>query len=59
MCAGGKEMTGNLCGDRSGEVLMIQPDSVRSQVKIAIMTQSKMWKYNIGVQQITCDQVEE
>ena len=51
-------MTGNMCGDRSGEVLMVQPDSVRSPVRIVIMTQSDMWRYNIGVQQITCDQVQ-
>ena len=56
---GGKEKGGSLCGDRSGEVTLIEPDSQRSDIKIVLMTQSEKWRYNIGVAQVSCEDVEE
>ena len=55
---GGKEKSGNLCGDRSGEVIMVAPDTSRSNVKIILMMQSDKWSYNIGVAQVACADVE-
>ena len=56
---GGKEKGGSLCGDRSGEVTLIEPDSERSNIKIVVMTQSEKWRYNIGVSQVSCEDMEE
>ena len=53
---GGKEKSGNLCGDRSGETTMIEPNDNRDPVKIIILTQSDEWRYNIGVSQISCEE---
>lgn len=49
---GGKKKSGNLCGDRSGEVTMVEPDHTRSPVKLVIMTQSDEWRYDIGITQV-------
>ena len=54
---GGKEKSGSMCGDRSGEVVMIEPNANRDSVKIIILTQSEEWRYNIGLSQISCDDV--
>ena len=56
---GGKEKGGSLCGDRSGEVTLIEPDSERGDIKIVVMAQSENWRYNIGVAQVSCEDVEE
>jgi len=55
---GGKDLTGNLCGDRSGEVTLIEPNEERDPIHIIISTQSEQWRWNIGVQQIACSEVE-
>ena len=49
---GGKDLTGNLCGDRSGEVTLIEPNEERDPIHIIISTQSEQWRWNIGVQQV-------
>ena len=56
---GGKEKSGNLCGDRSGEVILVSPDKSRSNAKIILMMQSEKWSYNIGVAQVSCADVEK
>ena len=50
--------SGNLCGDRSGEVTMVEPNDVRSPVTVLIMTQSDEWRYNIGVTQVNIKKYE-
>ena len=55
---GGQGMTGNMCGDRSGEVTLIEPTQRRDPISVIVLTQSQQWRWNIGVQQISCSQVE-
>ena len=55
---GGQGMTGNMCGDRSGEVTLIEPTQRRDPITVVLLTQSQQWRWNIGVQQISCSQVE-
>ena len=50
--------SGNLCGDRSGEVTMVEPNDARSPVTVLIMTQSDEWRYNIGVSQVNIKKYE-
>ena len=56
---GGKEKGGSLCGDRSGEGTLMAPEPGRDDVKIVVMTQSEKWRYNIGVAQVSCQDVED
>ena len=49
---GGKDLGGNLCGDRSGEVTLIEPNEDRDPISVIISTQSEEWRWNIGVQQV-------
>ena len=51
---GGKDLSGNLCGDRSGEVTLVEPNEKRDPIIILITTQSEEWRWNIGVQQVGC-----
>ena len=55
---GGATLSGNLCGDRGGEVTLIEPEESRGPITVILLTQSQRWRWNIGVQQISCSQVE-
>ena len=55
---GGAVMSGNLCGDRGGEVTLIEPSARRDPITVIVLTQSEQWRWNIGVQQISCSQVQ-
>ena len=54
---GGKDMSGSLCGDRSGEVTIVEPNERRGDVKIVVVTQTEEWRYNLGLTQISCAEV--
>ena len=55
---GGAGLSGNMCGDRGGEVTLIQPNERRGAITVILLTQSQQWRWNIGVQQISCSQAE-
>ena len=51
---GGKEMSGALCGDRSGEVVIVEVEDGRD-INIVAQVQSKEWRWNIGITQVEAD----
>merc|ERR1712051_524292 len=55
---GGKEPSGSMCGERSGEVTLIEVTSEK-EVRLMVEVQSSRWRWNIGITQISCAQVEE
>ena len=55
---GGRGLTGNMCGDRGGEATLIEPTESKDPITVTLLTQSQRWRWNIGVQQISCSQVE-
>lgn len=55
---GGKEPSGQLCGDRSGEVTIVEVDRGH-EITIVAEAQSEKWRYQIGITQISCSEVEE
>jgi len=55
---GGKEPNGNICGERSGEVTLVEV-TPGQDVKVVMSVQSSRWRWNIGVTQIPCKAVEE
>merc|ERR1712088_943755 len=55
---GDKEPSGSMCGDRSGEVTLIEVTSEK-EVRLMVEVQSSKWRWNIGITQISCAQVEE
>jgi len=55
---GGKEPSGSMCGDRSGEVTLVEV-TPEKDIRLMIEIQSSRWRWNIGITQISCAQVEE
>jgi len=55
---GGKEPSGSMCGERSGEVTLIEVTSGK-EIRLMVEVQSSRWRWNIGITQISCAQVEE
>jgi len=54
---GGMEPSGNMCGDRSGEVTLLEVKN-GGTIDILVKAQSKAWRWDIGVTQIYCGEVE-
>jgi len=54
---GGKEASGQMCGDRSGEVTLIEVDAGKD-VSVVVEAQSSKTRYHIGITQISCDEVK-
>jgi len=52
---GGKEPSGQLCGNRGGEVTLVEVDDGKD-VKIIAEAQSIAWRYQIGITQISCSE---
>ena len=48
---GGKEMSGTMCGDRSGEVTIMEVEDGKDMT-IAVQVQSEEWRWNIGITQV-------
>jgi len=55
---GGKDMSGAMCGDRSGEVTIMEVEEGRD-ITIAVQVQSEKWRWNIGISQISCQDVKD
>lgn len=55
---GGKEPSGNMCGIRSGEVTLVEVDG-RKDITVVAEAQSNEWRYNIGITQIPCDEIQK
>ena len=48
---GGKEMSGSMCGDRSGDVTIMEVDDGKDMT-IMVQLQSEEWRWNIGMTQV-------
>merc|ERR1712123_456548 len=55
---GGKEMSGAVCGDRSGEVIIMEVNKGKD-ITVAVQVQSEEWRWNVGITQISCQEVED
>ena len=49
---GGKEMSGAVCGDRSGEVIIMEVNKGKD-ITVAVQVQSEEWRWNVGITQVS------
>jgi len=54
---GGKESSGQMCGDRGGEVTLVEVDEGK-EIRIVAETQSQKWRFQIGISQISCEEMK-